>query len=476
VDYIYDSAGRRTQLTVSGLPAVTYQYDSANRLTQIAEGATVVGLSYDAASRRTGVTLPNGVVETYSYDDADELLGIAYDHSSTHIGDLSYTYDQVGRRIGQSGSLSILLIPGTVTAASYDAANRLTSWNGNTLSYDANGNLTALGPSTYSWNARDQLTATSDGGGIFAYDALGRRTSQSVAGATIPYLYDGANPVNVSGNLILNGFGPDERYTQIGSTTISYLTDALGSTVALTDANGSVVGSFGYGPYGSASQSGTATTPFQYSGRENDGTSNLYYYRARYYNPTIGRFISEDPARFVGGMNFYAYADGDPISERDPSGRCPWCIVAAVGATIGGIGNAYNNYAAYESGQITDFQYFEDIAVGAGTGALSGISGGGILGAALLGGLTGGANEGLQELISGDVNSCKIGLAAGARIATAAVFGPLGEALGNSVSRPVIGSLATSPGGYPDQGALAGFIASSLIMATPFPNWAFPNK
>jgi hypothetical protein len=114
--------------------------------------------------------------------------------------------------------------------------------------------------------------------------------------------------------------------------------------------------------------------------------------------------------------------------------------------------------------------------VGAGTGALSGISGGGILGAALLGGLTGGANEGLQELINGDVNSCRIGLATGAGIATAAIFGPLGEALGNSVSRPVIGSLVTSPGGYPDQGALAGFIASSLIMATPFPNWAFPNK
>lgn len=145
-------------------------------------------------------------------------------------------------------------------------------------------------------------------------------------------------------------------------------------------------------------------------------------------------------------------------------------------AVIGGVGNAYNNYAAYHNGQSSGFQYFEDIATGVGIGALAGISGGGILGAALLGGLTGGANEGLQELINGKVNSCKIGLATGVGIATAAIFGPLGEAIGNSVSRPVIGSLLTSPGGYPDQSALAGFIASSLIMATPFPDWAFPNQ
>jgi len=196
---------------------VGYQYDSANRLTQVAQGAAIVGLGYDAANRRTSVTLPNGVVESYSYDDADEITGVNYDHAGTHIGDLAYTYDQAGRRVSGSGTLASLGIPSAVSSASYDADNRLTAWNGIPLTYDANGNLSSFGPSSYSWNTRDELTDTSDGGGSFSYDALGRRTSQTVTGVTTPYLYDGANPATISGYMLLSGLGLDERFAETTS-------------------------------------------------------------------------------------------------------------------------------------------------------------------------------------------------------------------------------------------------------------------
>jgi RHS repeat-associated protein len=326
VDYQYDAASRRTLLTVSGLPAIGYQYDSANRLTQIAQATTTVGLGYDAANRRTSVTLPNGVVESNSFDDADELIGINYDHGTTHLGDLTYAYDQAGRRASESGSLASLVSPSTVSSATYDANNRLTNWNGIPLTYDANGNLSSYGPSSYTWNTRDQLIGTSDGGGAFGYDAFGRRTSQTVTGVTVPYLYDGGNPATISGYMLLNGLGIDERFAETSPAgTSSYLSDALGSTIGVTDASGSMVGSYSYAPYGRTASSGSVGTPFEYTGRENDGATDLYYYRARYYISELSRFISEDPLGFGGGMNFYTYVGDEPINNVDPLGLCQQC-------------------------------------------------------------------------------------------------------------------------------------------------------
>jgi RHS repeat-associated protein len=335
VDYQYDAAGRRTQLTVAGASPVTYQYDNDNQLTQVTQGANVVGFTYDAAGRRSQAALPNGITATYSYDDADELTGISYDNGATHVGDLSYSYDAAGRRVGQSGSLANLLMPSTVPTATYDAANRLTSWGSTSLTYDNDGNLTGLGAATFTWDARNQLVATSDGGGGFSYDAIGRRTSRILSGTTTSYVHDGYNPTTVSGNFLLQGSALDELYAQISSSgTTTLLSDALGTTVALTDGTGTINSSYSYAPYGTASRSGTQDTSFQFTGRENDLDTGLYYYRSRYYSPVIARFISEDPIGLAGGSNLYVYADGNPISENDPTGDCPWCIGALIGAGI----------------------------------------------------------------------------------------------------------------------------------------------
>ena len=105
----------------------------------------------------------------------------------------------------------------------------------------------------------------------------------------------------------------------MGRGATAYLTDALGSTAALTDSNGNSDVQYSYGPYGSLSVTGSTTNSYDYTGRESDGLG-LHYYRARYYNPTTGRFLSEDAIGFLGGINDYIYAADDPMDFNDPFG------------------------------------------------------------------------------------------------------------------------------------------------------------
>lgn len=166
----------------------------------------------------------------------------------------------------------------------------------------------------------------------FTYDTFGRRTSKTdINGNTTTYLYDGDNPIQeTTGSTVrtlLTGLGIDERYARddagIGNREY-FLTDALGSTLALTDGTGTVQQTYAYEPYGEVAATGSSDNPYQYTGRENDDQSlgtGLYYYRARYYSPTLKRFIAEDPMGLAAGLNEYAYVNGSPTNWRDPSGR-----------------------------------------------------------------------------------------------------------------------------------------------------------
>ena len=94
---------------------------------------------------------------------------------------------------------------------------------------------------------------------------------------------------------------------------------------------------------------------FQFAGRENDGASNLYYYRARYYSPQLARFISQDPIGFDGGLNWYAYANGNPISLRDPSGKDPLVVIGAIIAGVAGAVQAANSGGGWNEGNALIF-------------------------------------------------------------------------------------------------------------------------
>ena len=208
--------------------------------------------------------------------------------------------------------------------AVYNANNQLTQWGTTAMTYDANGSTLSDGTNTYVWDARNRLVSADNNGASFSYDPLGRRVAKTVLSTSTSFLYDGANPVQElngatpTANLLTGGV--DERFQRVSSTeTDDYLTDALGSTVALTDSTGASQVQYSYAPYGSMSITGTTTNSYAYTGREFDGLG-INYYRARYYNPATGRFLSEDPIGFAGGINEYAYVADSPLNFIDPSG------------------------------------------------------------------------------------------------------------------------------------------------------------
>jgi RHS repeat-associated protein len=291
----------------------------------INQGGATVSFGYDADNRRTSLTLPNGVVAQYSYDAASQLSGIVYQGGPLSFSNLQYTYDLAGRRTSVSGTLASTQLPAAVPNAVYNANNQLVQWGAAVMTYDLNGNTLSDGMNTYVWDARNRLVSADNDGAAFTYDALWRRIGKTVSSASTNFLFDGVSPVqeqsggSATANLLTDGV--DEHFTRTDATgTSTFLSDAIGSTIALTDSTGNSQVQYSYSPYGSINTTGTTNNSYTYTGREMDGLG-IYYYRARYYNPMIGRFLSEDPMGFAGsGTNLYAYAGDDPVDFNDPMG------------------------------------------------------------------------------------------------------------------------------------------------------------
>jgi RHS repeat-associated protein len=331
INYAYYANGLRQTMTVQGQPSVSYSYDDASRLTQISQGSATVGLAYDSIDRRTKLTLPSGIEITYGYDDANQLTNLIYQNGSVTIGNLTYGYDAAGRRTSMGGSLAQVNLPTTVSSSTHNGGNRVTTWGSQVLTYDDNGALTADAGATalaYVWDERRRLKQIQQGGttiASFQYDAFNRRIGKTVNGVNTNFLNDGWQVVQEltgttpSANL-LTGLRIDEIFRRAAGATIEdFLTDALGSTIALVDAAGAVQANYTYEPYGGTVASGSASgNAYQYTGRDNDG--GLYYYRNRYYSPTLHRFVSEDPIGLAAGSNVYAYVRGNPIRFSDPFG------------------------------------------------------------------------------------------------------------------------------------------------------------
>lgn len=186
------------------------------------------------------------------------------------------------------------------------------------------------------------MTLPGTGGTVtFKYDPAGRRIYKSSSSGASIYIYDVDNLVeetNSSGTSVARyaqGLTIDEPLAMLRSSTTSYYqADGSGSITSLTNGSGTIAQSYGFDSFGNlTTSSGSLTNPFRYAAREFDGETSLYYYRARYYDPTAGRFLSEDPARFPAGVNFYGYVGNRPLNFRDPSGLCPARNKACEGIT-----------------------------------------------------------------------------------------------------------------------------------------------
>ena len=342
VEFEYDALDRRTKRIVDGSEATNYTWDKASRLTSIVHAGQTTSYAYDAAGRLTSKTLPNGIVQALSYDDASRLTAITYTQpGGSVIETISYSYDANGRRLSKT-SASNSTAQETPFTATYDDADRMTSVvlkgtgpggadQSCALAYDDNGNLASKTCGTevtsYTWDTRDRLRTISGAGvtASFDYDVLGRRTTRTVNGVLTTFVYDGAQAIGQTKDGIrtslLTGLQIDEviaSYAAGGNRVM--LTDALGSVIAETKDDRSTATRREYTPFGQGIASGEASAnDSQYTGRENDGTG-LYFYRARYFDAQLKRFVSQDLIGLSGGINQYSYVGGNPVSYVDPDG------------------------------------------------------------------------------------------------------------------------------------------------------------
>jgi RHS repeat-associated protein len=341
VGYEYDTFDRVVRRTVNGTDPTTYTYDNASRPLTIGYRNQTTTYTWDNAGRLTSKTLPDGIRQEFGYDDDDRVTRLTYKRlDGTVIEAMAYEYDARGQRVAETST--IVSANETAFTGTYDDANRLTSitltaaGQSFALAYDDNGNLVRktdlanpANVTTYTWDSRDRLTAINAPGiaASFTYDVWDRRTSKTVNGQTMGYVYDGSQVIGevTAGAIsatILTTLAIDDviaRYSQEGART--YLTDALGSVIALAKDDQSIQSYYSYSPYGEVTVLGDdERNPIQYTARENDRTG-LTFYRARYYDPVLKRFISEDPIGLAGGLNFYAYVDGDPTGFSDPFGH-----------------------------------------------------------------------------------------------------------------------------------------------------------
>jgi RHS repeat-associated protein len=381
ITYAYDAVGNRTGMTTPW-GEYTYTYDALNRMTSILnpQGITAA-FKYDAVGRRTRKTIFKALPETlagtdYTYDKAGQLLSIVNKAGGKVISFARYEYDAAGNRISRedrdgrttySYDLANRLILSSGTAAAetfayddngnrlsdegardyaYDAANRIQANSLYTFNHDLSGNLTGRTAKndgtaiTYAYNPEQQLSevVTPAHKVQYKYDPLGRRIEKTVNGNSRRYVYDNEDIIAVldGGNGLLRTFthgpGIDEPLvmTSADGKNYYYHADALGSITALTNDDNTPVETYAYKAYGEPTIKNNAGTvlsksaidnPYLFTARELDSETGLYYLRARYYNPEMGRFIQEDPIGIRGGSNFYIYALNNPSNLTDLFGE-----------------------------------------------------------------------------------------------------------------------------------------------------------
>jgi RHS repeat-associated protein len=370
--YAYDANGNRARMTDPGGGVTDYAYDEMNLVVSLTNPrAQTTRYFYDAAGRLEGRTFANGMAESVVRDRSgnvselkicwaalqdpmlDDLFGRDRSGTITAMQGLDgshgfvydevyrlvladhpvqaqerYSYDPAGNRLSSSAASDWL----------YDDGNRLEGQGGVGFTYDESGNVTSrtdqVGTTAYAYDYENRLVGIDypDGGfSAYAYDALGRRIWTDENGLITKFVYDGSNVLmefNDNGSLRARytfGLGVDEIISaevpgQSGS--IFYLLDHQGSVKWLADASGNLIAGYTYDSFGNVvARTGNVYNPFGYTGRVLDEASGLMYYRARYYDPSVGRFTTKDPIGFAGGsMNLYGYVSNNPVNYADPWG------------------------------------------------------------------------------------------------------------------------------------------------------------
>jgi RHS repeat-associated protein len=385
IRYEYNNAGARTRRQGWDGSVVNYEYDAAGRLARLRDGSgtLIVEYTYNSVGTLQRERFGNGCFVDYEYTPdlwvrtvthyAPTGVAIArytytYDQRGnavvvqTPLGTYNYTYDAVGQLVGvqypdgttvgtlydAEGNRIAVNANGVLTTYTTNELHQYTSAGSFSFLYDADGNLTRqAGPAGvrhYEWNAAGQLTrVVLENGDVitFVYDAFGRRVQVSYNDQTRYYVYDGPNlyaELDANGNIIAryaHGYGLVARSDARGVFYYGY--DMVGNTVLVTGANGVVANQYEYHPFGNLiASSETIPNPFRFLGRYGvmDDNIGLYWIRARYYDPNLGRFISPDPVRYADGIpNLYQYALNNPLIFVDYDGEI-FIVAPLVGALV----------------------------------------------------------------------------------------------------------------------------------------------
>jgi RHS repeat-associated protein len=239
-------------------------------------------------------------------------------------GTLTYGLDPVGNRQSLASTVTGI----NQQSASYNVNDQVLA---NT--YDANGNTLGANGKSYAYDSMDRMTSFNNGSVKMVYDGDGNRVAKTVGGVTTQYLVDELNPTGLSqvmDEVVTSGVAQRTylyglrriSQTQVAAGTTSYYGyDAHGDVRYLMNSGGAVTDTYDYDAFGNIVGS-TGTTPnvYRYQGEALDSETGLYYMRARYYDPTVGRFLNVDPMTDQ-GEHPYDYAAADPVNGRDPTGQ-----------------------------------------------------------------------------------------------------------------------------------------------------------
>ena len=336
VKYLYDQGRRLVNSETKNknnaiLQSFGWGYDSLDLKSfekRIHNGGKGDAFSYDALKRLTNVTFDSPTPETptvtgtksraITLDKLDNILKIT-DNENAMVTEI------IGELEGKGKAL-----------------NQYSKFNDLPLEYDKSGNLSAKGSRLFAYDYRNRLVRSSKGDDAvtFTYDIFGRQTSRTDLSGTLHFFYAGDQKIeerNASGQVTKQYFwgnGIDELlrldiYNGSSSTPYYVHTDNIGSTTAITDGNGNLVERVTYDSYGVPTftdalgqtlKKSTIRNTTLFQGREYDYDLSLYNYRARYLDPSLGRFLQTDPLGYQDSMNLYQGMNMNPVNFVDPRG------------------------------------------------------------------------------------------------------------------------------------------------------------